>query len=134
MPERDPLSVQYDAVTWQVLNRAIRASRSRRGVLVYVASPRAEFRRLDRGGRTAHERAFTRSSYYRVVNVPRNRQEEQDWSLKLTWGDELQTSSRGRLARPVVVRVYPRGEARARGPRWSDGSGFRSEVGNRIDD
>lgn len=134
MPSRDPLSVNYDGVVHQLVLRAIYAQRQRRGVLAHVASPRAEFRQLDRGGRTRHERAFTRAAYYLLVNVPRNEGLPSVWSLKLTWGDDLEPSSRDRLARPVTVRVYPRDEARARGPRWSDGSGFRSEVGRRIDD
>ena len=133
--ERDPLSVRYDATTWQVLTRAARASRSRRGVRVWVASPAAEFRRRDRGGRTAHERAFTRSAYYRVFRVPLNAGVVPDWSLKLTWGDdpERQASAGGRVARPVVVRLFPRGQARVSGDRWVDGVG-RSEPGRRIDD
>lgn len=133
--ERDPLSVQYDGITWQVLTRAARASRNRRGVQVWVASSRAEFRELDRGGRTRHERAFTRSAYYRVFRVPLNAQQVPDWSLKLTWGSdaERKPSTRGRLARPVVVRLFPRDQARVSGARWVDGDG-RSEVGRRVDD
>ena len=131
---RDPLSVRYDGVTWQLLMRAARASGQRRGVLAHVASPRGEFRALDRGGRTPHERAFTRSAYYRVFRVPLNNKQVPDWSLKLTWGDELAESSGGRLARPVTVRLYPRGKARVSKDRWSEGEGFHSEVGNRIDD
>ena len=114
--------------------RAARASSSRRGVLAHVASPRGEFGLLDRGGRTRHERAFTRSAYYRVFRVPLNAGQVPDWSLKLTWGDELAPSAGGRLARPVTVRLYPRGKARVTKDRWTEGEGFHSEVGNRIDD
>ena len=134
MPARDPLSVHYDGATHAIVLRAIYASRNRRGVLAYVASPRAEFRSVDRGGRTKHERAFTRSAYYLVWRTPLNEGIEPAWSLRLTWGDSVEPSSRGRLARPVTVRVWPRDQARVSGPSWSDGSGFRSEVGNRIDD
>ena len=134
VPARDPLSVHYDGVVHQLVIRAIYAQRQRRGVQAFVASPRAEFRNQDRGGRTKHERAFTRSAYYLVFRVPLNNGVPPAWSLKLTWGDQPQPSSRGRLARPVTVRVYPRSEARVRGASWADGEGFRSSVGDRIDD
>ena len=131
--ERDPLSVRYDAVTWQVLTRAARASRSRHGVRIWIASPVGGAR--DKGGRTRNERAFTRSAYYRVFRVPLNVGQVPDWSLKLTWGSDAdrKASAAGRLARPVVVRLYPRDQARVSGERWVDGAG-RSEVGNRVDD
>ena len=133
---RDPLSVRYDGVTWQILMRAARASGQRRGVQAWVASTTSEFRARDRGGRTRHERAFTRSAYYRVFRVPLNDKRVPDWSLKLTWGDdaERKPSAGGKLARPVTVRLYPRGKARVSKDRWSEGEGFHSEVGNRIDD
>lgn len=136
MPERDPLSVNYDGVVHQIVLRAIYAQRSKRGVQAWIASPRGEYRAVDRGGRTRHERAFTRSAYYLVWSVPRNEGIPPAWSLKLTWGDDAQRrpSSAGKLARPVTVRVWPRSQARVRGPRWSDGEGFRSEAGHRIDD
>lgn len=114
--------------------RAIYAQRSRRGVQAFIASPRAEFHQLDRGGRTKHERAFTRSVYYLVWRTPLNEGLPPVWSLRLTWGDELQASARGRLARPVVLRAWPRAEARVNGARWADGEGFRSSIGDRIDD
>ena len=79
---RDPLSVRYDGATRDLLERAARASRSRRAVIAWVPSPRGEVRRLDRGGRTAHERAWTRSMYYQVRIPPRR------WSLKLTWDED----------------------------------------------
>ena len=134
MPARDPLSVHYDGVTHAILLRAARASRSRRGVLAWVASPRGEYRATDRGGRTKHERAFTRSANYHAWRAYINAEQVPPWSLKLTWGDELRPSARGRLARPVTVRMFPRSEARVRGPSWADGEGFRSSVGDRIDD
>ena len=136
MPARDPLSVNYDGVVHQLVLRAIYAQRSRRGVQAFVSSPRAEFRSVDRGGRTKHERAFTRSAYYLVFRTPLNEGVAPAWSLRLSWGEdaELAPSARGRLARPVVLRVWPRSQARPPRERWSDGSGFRSEVGQRIDD
>lgn len=136
MPNRDPLAVVYDGVTHAIILRAIYASKQRRGVLAWVASPRGEYRATDRGGRTRHERAFTRSAYYHVDNRYRIERLPSPWSLKLTWGDDaqLKASAAGKLARPVTVRVWPRSQARVRGPRWSDGEGFRSEAGRRIDD
>jgi hypothetical protein len=112
--ERDPLSVRYDGVTRAAMMRAIRASRNAKGVQIWVASTRGELRSPDAGGRTAHERAFTRSAYYLVWRAPINAGRIPDWSLKLTWGNdgELQASSEGRLARPARLRVFPR-----RGPR-----------------
>ena len=67
---RDPLSWHYDGYVRQVMIRAIRASRNGRSVRVYIASPRSSFRATDAGGRTAHERAFTRSAYYLMWRVP----------------------------------------------------------------
>ncbi len=112
MFQRDPLSVRYDGVTAQALIRAIRASRSGGGVQVWIASTRGELRRPDAGGRTAHERAFTRSAYYYVWRAPINAGQIPDWSLKITWGDELRASSGGRQARAARLRIFPR-----RGPR-----------------
>ena len=134
MPRRDPLSVHYDGVVHGMLLRAARASSTSRGVLVYIASPRAEFRHPDRSGRTVHERAFTRSAYYIVKGGPNHSGDRSygnvpDWSLKLTWGEELRASSRGRLARPVVIRLFPRSQARVHGPKWKDG--FNRSEGSR---
>lgn len=111
---RDPLSVKYDGPSRAAMMRAIRASRNGRGVLVWVASSRAELRSPDGGGRTAHERAFTRSAYYLVWRAPINAGAIPDWSLKIEWGGdgELRASSSGRLARPARLRVRPR-----RGPK-----------------
>jgi hypothetical protein len=104
--------------------RAIRASRYGARVLVYVTSPRAEFRRLDQGGRTASERAFTRACYRLVFDGPAARGEPSDWSLKLIWRDQLTPSRAGALARPVALRIYPRSEARVSGPSWVRDEGF----------
>ena len=118
---RDPLSVRYDGTVRQSVMRAIRASRNGRGVQVYVASTRYEHGNPDAGGRTAHERAFTRSAYYLVWRAPINAGRIPDWSLKVTWGpdSELRPSSQGRMARPVRLRVFPR-----RGPRGGREHGY----------
>ena len=112
--ERDPLSIRYDATARQAVMRAISAGRNRRGVQVWVASTTRELGSPDAGGRTAHERAFTRAAYYLVWRAPINAGRIPDWSLKLTWGPDsaLQPSSAGRMARPVRLRIFPR-----RGPR-----------------
>ena len=117
------------------MRRAARASQSGQGVQAWIASPRGEYRALDRGGRTAHERAFTRSAYYLIWRVPINAKVPQTWSLKLTWGSDAdrRPSARGRLARPVVIRLFPRGQARPRSARWV-GTGRQSLPGRRIDD
>jgi hypothetical protein len=130
--ERDPLSLRYDGVVFDLVSRAARASRSRRAVRAFIASPRPEFRHRDRGGRTEHERAFTRSAYYLVFRTPLNEGRVPDWSLKLSWGDDesRSASSGGKLARPVLIRLYPRGEARVRGPSWVDDESLRSRIGS----
>ena len=141
MLQRDPLSVRYDPVADWAVMRAIRASRSGRGVVLWIASPRGDFRRTDRGGRTADERAFTRACYNLVTHEPvkvmrRDGGPGPQWSLKLAWGSEREPSGAGRDARPVRVRVWPRSQARVkRGTSWLDGHGFgRSEPGRRIDE
>ncbi len=134
-PQRDPLSVRYDGYVDDLMRRAARASRQGRGVGAWIASPRGEYRVLDRGGRTAHERAFTRSAYYLIWRVPINMRVPQEWSLKLTWGPDAdrRPSAQGRLARPVTVRLFPRGQARRTSARWV-GTSRQSQVGRRIDD
>lgn len=136
MPQpRDPLSVRYDGVAGDLMRRAARASARGHGVQAWIVSPRGEYARLDRGGRTAHERAFTRSAYYLIWRVPINAGVPQQWSLKLTWGSDAdrRPSSRGRLARPVVIRLFPRGQARPGSARWV-GTSRQSLPGHRIDD
>jgi hypothetical protein len=99
---------------------------------VWISSPRAEFRSRDRGGRTAHERAFTRAAYYQVQKVPHNLGQVPDWSLKLTWGSDgdRRLSRPGHLARPVMVRVFPRSAARVRrGSSWTDDPARQSKIG-----
>lgn len=133
-PQRDPLSVRYDATVHDLMLRAIWASRRNAGVRAWIASPRGEFRARDRGGRTAHERAFTRSAYYLIFKNGGD-PGESGWSLKLTWGADAdrRASSNGRLARPVTVRLYQRSEARRSSPQWV-GTSRQSTVVTRIDD
>ena len=107
--ERDPLSLRYDTAADEMLRRAIRASRSRHAVRVWIASPRQEFRELDKGGRTAQERAFGRACYYPVFKVPRLLGQRPDYSLKIRWGTQREPSSHGRLARACLLRIYPYG-------------------------
>jgi hypothetical protein len=129
---RDPLSVHYDGAVRTLMVRAARAHREGKPVVAWIASPRAEFRSRDRGGRTAHERAFTRAAYYLIFKNGGN-PGRSGWSLKLTWGDDgsRRASSAGRLARPVQVRLYARG--RVSGPSWRDNPGLQSRPGDRID-
>ena len=133
-PPRDPLSVRYDGVVRDLILRAARAQRDRHAVQAWIASPRAEFRHRDRGGRTQHERAFTRSCYYLVFRVPLNRGQAPEWSLKLTWGSDgdRKASSGGKLARPVLVRLYKRSQARVQGAKWTDDEALQSRPGNRM--
>ena len=123
---RDPLSWHYDGYVRNVMIRAIRAGRNGRSVRVYVASPRSSFRSTDEGGRTRHERAFTRSVYYLMWRTPINAGSVPEWSVKMSWGDEVQSSSGNRLARPVTIRVWPRSQARARGKQWSKDPALQS--------
>jgi hypothetical protein len=137
MAERDPLSVRYDGVVRQLMVRAARAHRDGKSVQAWIASPRAEFRHRDKGGRTAHERAFTRAAYYLIFRTPIKEGQAPDWSLKLTWGDDAsrRASSGGRLARPVQVRLFRRQGARVRGASWVDDPSRRSYIdadGNRV--
>lgn len=62
--------------------------------------------------------------------APINAGEVPEWSLKLTWGpdDERERTSRGRMARWVNVRVFPRSAARVRREKWNV-DGRRSVLG-----
>jgi hypothetical protein len=113
---RDPLSTAYDGYVRQVMIRAARASRNGQGVRVWIASPRRSG--TDAGGRTSHERAFTRSAYYLIWRTPINTHTIPEWSLKLTWSGEQRASSGGRVARAATVRLFPRSKARVRGVSW----------------
>jgi hypothetical protein len=128
--ERDPLSVRYDTVVHDLMLRAARAHRNGASVVAWIASPRPEFRRRDVGGRTQHERAFTRSAYYLIFRTPIREGQVPAWSLKLTWGpdDARRASSQGRLARPVQIRLFPRSAARVRGASWVDDPSRRSYI------
>ncbi len=128
---RDPLSIRYDGAVRDLMIRAARAHRDGRGVQAWIASPRPEFRARDKGGRTAHERAFTRAAYYLIFRVPLNRGGTPEWSLRLAWGDDdaRRASSSGRLARPVQVRLFKRSGARVRGARWVDDPARQSKIG-----
>ncbi len=132
---RDPLSVRYDRTVFRILRGAVEAHSRRRGVATFVASPPAEFRALDKGGRTAHERAFTRAAYYRVVKVPEHLGQPQWWSLRLTWGPIERRGSR--WGRTVQVRLYRYRRAAyavRRAPRaWITDPAARSSVVNRVD-
>jgi hypothetical protein len=130
--ERDPLSVRYDGVVHDLMTRAARAHRNGKSVQAWIASPRGEFRHRDKGGRTAHERAFTRAAYYLIFRTPIREGRAPDWSLKLTWGPDTgrKASSAGRLARPVQVRLFRRSGARVTGPSWVDDESLRSRIGD----
>lgn len=130
MITRDPVSIYYDRFVRQTILRAIGESRVRKSVQVWIASPRTEFAHPDNGGRTMHERAFTRSVYYLVWKEPIKQGREPEWSVRLDWGSdgELRASSGNRWARPVKIRVWPRSEARVRGPRWTDSEDRQSKL------
>ena len=131
MAERDPLSVRYDGTVRQLMLRAARAERDRKSIQAWIASPRGEFRHRDKGGRTAHERAFMRSAYYLIFRTPIREGRAPDWSLKLTWGSDAdrRASSQGRMARPVQVRLFRRASARVTGPSWLEDESRRSRLG-----
>ena len=133
MPERDPLSERFDPAVRRALLAAIRARPASHAV--WVASPGPEFRSLDRGGRTSHERAFTRAAYYAVFRVPLNQGLVPDWSLRLTWGPIERRGSR--YGRTVQLRMFTRrsGErhnARHPGQSWVQNEALRSQVGARY--
>jgi hypothetical protein len=107
---RDPLSVTYDDVVMRLLLRAVRSHQRNpkdpTAAEIFVQSPPREFRALDKGRRTAHERAFTRSVYYIVFKVPRNLEVQPKWAAKITWGPIRRSGSRwGRTARVRLFRA-----------------------------
>lgn len=112
--QRNPLSARYDAYARRLLLAAIRSRAERgRGVKAFIVSPAAEFRDLDSGGRTVHERELQRSLYYPVQQIPRQIARARglgregavyDWSLKLRWG-KIENRG-GRWGRTLTVRVY----------------------------
>ena len=138
MPNRDPLSVQMDAQVRAVLIIAIRRLRNKqRGLLVWIPSPRAQFKKTDKGGLTATERAWTRAAYYAVFKVPRNSGQPVHYALTMDWDlTRREPSSAGRLARPVRMTLHKygtRGPGGGKMPPPGTWVGFQSTVGNRID-
>ena len=137
MGERDPLSTAYDTAVRRALLRAIRAHYAGQAATAFIASPGHEFRNTDRGGRTAHERAFTRSAYYQVWKAPQRAGQVPQWSLKLTWGP---IERRGdRYGRTVTIRLYTRGAGvrhnnRHPGRSWAGNPALQSHTGARIDE
>jgi hypothetical protein len=135
--KRDPLSTAYDRQARAVLLRAIRAHQesrgASRGVPVFLSSPPAEFRALDRGGRTHHERAFQNALYRPVFSEPRRLKQPPVWSLKVTWGKV--EFHRGRWGRVALIRLYRyrSGYAHAaKHQRWIMGETHRSMPGDRA--
>jgi hypothetical protein len=136
--QRDPLSERYDAAARRLLTAAVAAHQQGRrgGVVAFIASPPREFTSTDKGGRTAHERAFTRAAYYLVMKVPQHQGVPQQWSLKLEWGP---IERRGRRwGRVVRARLFLRSSgarhaAGRPGSSWRDNPALRSSVSNRID-
>jgi hypothetical protein len=102
-PQRDPLAVAYERHARAALVDAIRTGPPRIS-RVFIASPGAEFTSTDRGGRTRHERAFTRAAYYEVQQVPRRTGTPQQWSLRLEWS--LIERRGSRYGRVVTVRMF----------------------------
>jgi hypothetical protein len=132
---RSPGSSRWDRRARYALNRAIEAHAINKAARLFIHSPGPQFRRLDRGGRTVNERAFTRAIYYPVYAVPRSTGELPLWSLKLVWGP---VERRGdRYGRTVAVRLfrYSSGyrHASQQGSQYTAGQD-RSSAGRRIDD
>lgn len=137
--QRDPLSVRYDRAARRLLTGAVAAHQQgkRGGVVAFIASPGREFADVDKGGRTKHERAFTRACYYLVMKVPQHRGVPQQWSLKLEWGPIERRGARyGRLvrARLFLRSSGARHAAKNPGGSWRDNPALRSSVNNRIDE
>ena len=115
---RTPLAIAYDPHAAEAVTAAVRRYGSRLSLTdwhrVYVASPPGD--EVDRGGLTAHERAFTQAMYHdrRVYlwgtgsneDGTRRRNPDREWALKVVW-----TQRRTRAGRLARVRVFPVGEA-----------------------
>jgi hypothetical protein len=121
---RTPLAIRYDPSAARVLDAAIRRYSDRTAGddwhPAWVASPAGD--PVDKGGLTAHERAFTQALNYdkrvyrhgtpRYVTDPAtgdrvdNPNPYREWSVKTVW-----TGERGARGRKVRVRVFPVGEA-----------------------
>jgi hypothetical protein len=130
---RSPGSARWDRRARYALNRAAEAFAIGQPAKLFIHSPGPQFRSLDRGGRTANERAFTRAAYYPIQAVPRAMGELPVWSLKLSWGP---VERRGdRYGRVVSVRLFRYGSGyrhASRGPRYTAGEGAHP-IGHRID-
>jgi hypothetical protein len=130
---RSPGSSRWDRRARYALNLAARAHAVNAAAHLFIHSPGPQFRALDRGGRTANERAFTRAIYYPVFAVPRQRGEIPVWSLKLSWGPVERHGDR--YGRVVAVRLfrYSSGYRHAsQGRQYTAGQG-RSSAGARVD-
>lgn len=117
MPSRrDPLSVRYDPAATRVLLAAIRAHQRNPGeprrARIWVGSPGRQFRHLDRGGRTANERAIVRAIYYQTWRLPINLGIVPTWSPDLEWS--AIENHGGRYGRYLRVRLYRYGGAKRR--------------------
>jgi hypothetical protein len=79
--QRDPLSIQYDALCARLVSQGIANPYS--DIVVRVRSPRGDY--VDGGGLTAHERAFQRSLYRALNSTFGRAQQNPDWSLTRWW-------------------------------------------------
>lgn len=135
--KRDPLSVRYDIPVRRALNAAVEAHAQRRAAEVWVASPPVQFRAVDKGGRSANERAFTRAAYYQVREVPKLNGEPIYWSLQLTWSPIYKRGSRwGRIVKVRLRRYYAGARySRTAGRRdsYAQNAELRSSVVERVD-
>lgn len=141
-PARDPVSVGYDNYVRKALLSAIRARHAgRKGATVFVRSHASEFRHLDAGGRTVHERAFTRSVYWQSFRQPLKQGLAPEWAPSLEW---LAIENRGgRYGRSVRIRMWTKKEGQrkartsrlTRDQRWSSpgpDNPARSTADNRM--
>ena len=113
--ERDPLSVSFDPQVRQVLIIAIRRLRNHQsGPLVWLPSPRHQFRNTDKGGLTRNEREFIRAAYWHVFKVPRKLGQPVHYSMTYELDrSRREPSSHGRIARPLRLTLHRHG---VRGP------------------
>jgi len=130
---RSWLAPLYDRQTRALAIRAIRASRRGTGVRAWVTSPSAEYRDLDEGGWTFHEREFARSFYY-PFNADRRqaalRGARPAWSARVRLVSPQYVIARtGVRARQFQFRVWPAEKARTSTPadqRWVNNPAYRS--------